>query len=127
MIESILRLRVLPLTRFITQIDLLFQRFATSLHKFDVKLARTSPTLAYLRTALRDHSCDRYIDKTKVQIVTAESKDLKSPNHASEVCSVLAAYRLVDVIHALEKPDDWVKAPHHERLEVDMSGYKVSP
>lgn len=104
------------------------QRFSACLNKFDIKLATTSPTLAYVRTALRDVSCDRYINKTTRQIVTAETGDLmKSPNHASAVCSVLTAYRLLDIIYALDNPDDRMQAPHHEPLEVDFSSYKVSP
>jgi hypothetical protein len=70
-----------------------FQHFSVALDKFDMKLATTSPIQAYLRTALCDTtSNDRYSDQTTAQIVLAKSQDLKSPGHASAVCSLLTAY-----------------------------------
>lgn len=103
------------------------QRFSVALNKFDSKLAATSMTQAYVRSALRDISDDRYSQMTTAQIVAAERKDMKSTDHASAVCSVVTAYRLLDVIYALEKPDGLVKVPpQHEPLEVNFSSYKVS-
>ena len=88
----------------------------------------TSPTHAYLRTALRDIACDWWSEKTHAQIVSAETQDLKSVGHASEVCSLFMACRILDIIYTLEHPnaDDRLKAPDHQRLHVDFSSFKVS-
>jgi hypothetical protein len=91
---------------------------------FDSKLANTSPTHAYLRTAMRDIACDRFLDSSFDHIVSTESIDLRSTGHASEVCSLLTAYRVLDIIYALEHPDA-LKAPVHQRLHVDFSSFKV--
>ena len=83
------------------------------LQKFDAKLATTSPTHAYLRTALRDIACDWWSKKTHAQIVSAETQDLKSVGHASEVCSLLMACWILNIIYTLEHPNagDRLKAP----------------
>jgi len=112
---------------FYTSNSLAFQRFSAALDKFDMNLATTSPIHAYVRTAMRDTtSDDRYSHKTTAQIVSAESKDLKSSGHASDVCSLLTAYRLLDIIYALEHPDNAIKAPHHRRLKMDFGSFNVS-
>jgi len=69
---------------------------------FDSRLANTSPTHAYLRTAMWDIACDRFMNSSFEQIVSAESIDFRSTGHASEVCSLLTAYRVLDIIYALE-------------------------
>jgi len=94
------------------------------MQKFDSRLAITSPSNAYLRTAMRDIACDRYKNSTFDEIVSAESIDLKSTGHASDVCSLLTAYKLLDILYALEHPDA-LKAPVHQRLRVDFSSLKV--
>jgi hypothetical protein len=112
---------------FYTSNSAVFQRFSVALNKFDMKLATTSAIQAYVRAALRDTTIDdRYSDKTAAQIVVAESKDLKSSGHASDVCSLLTAYRLLDVIYALENPDSAIKAPDHQRLKMDFAAFNVS-
>jgi hypothetical protein len=103
-----------------------FQRFSAALEAFDIKLASTSPTHAFVKTGLRDRSSDRFSDHSPAQIVSAETKSLKSSGHASEVCSVLTAYRLLDVMYALEHPDDAIKAPEHHRLRVNFASFKVT-
>ena len=98
-----------------------------ALNKFDMNLASTSPMLApYVCMALRDTTCDRLSNLTDVDIVSLERKDLKSVSHASDVCSVFAAYRLLDIIYALENPDGPVRAPDHHCLKVNLGSFKVS-
>ena len=94
---------------------------------FDTTLALTSPTIAYVRTALRDSACDRYVDKTVEEIASVESREFRSVNHASQVCSLLTAYRLIDVIYGMEHPEDALCAPSHQRLQVDFKNFKVAP
>lgn len=110
-----------------SKFTIFFQRFSAALNRFDIKLAATSATQAYVRTALRHTSDDRYADKTPAQIVVAETNAMKSTNHGSAVCSVLTAYRLLDVIYALENPDGLVKAPRHRPLKVNSASSQVSP
>ena len=104
---------------------LVFQRFSAALEAFDIKLATTSPTHAFIKTGLRDRSSDRFSEYSPTEIASAETKSLKSTGHASEVCSVLTAYRLLDVMYALEHPDDAIKAPEHHRLRVNFASFKV--
>jgi predicted double-glycine peptidase len=75
---------------------------------------------------MRDTACDRYANNTNAQIIFAEAQDLKSTNHALEVCSLLTAYRLFDVISNLDHPDHELTAPSHQRLHVGSKTFKVS-
>ena len=81
---------------------------------------------AYIKTALRDRSCDRFTASSIKDIVSNEKSSLKSSARASEMCSTLTAYRLLDIMYALEHPDDGIKAPQHRRLPVDFSSSKVT-
>ncbi|KIM35727.1 hypothetical protein M413DRAFT_32284 [Hebeloma cylindrosporum] len=99
--------------------------FAIVLDKFDRTLASTSPTHAYLRTAMRDKACDRLSGKTVEEIVAFETRD-QSAGHASAVCSVFTAYRIFDIIYLLEKPNGALQAPVHQRLEVNFNEYLIS-
>jgi hypothetical protein len=102
------------------------QRFSAALEAFDIELAKTPLTHAYIKSGLRDTSNDRFKDYSPAEIVSAESKNLKSAGRASEVCSVLTAYRLLDVMYALEHPDNGVKAPQHQRLQANFASFKVT-
>jgi len=103
-----------------------FQRFAAALEAFDIKLATTSPTHAFIKTGLRDRSSDHFSDISTAEIVSAEGQSLKSSNRASQVCSALTAYRLLDVMYKLEHPDDAIEAPQHHRLKVNYASFKVT-
>jgi len=73
---------------------------------------------------MRDIACDRFMNSSFDEIVSAETIDLRSTGHASDICSLLTAYRVLDVIYALEHPDA-LKAPVHQRLRVNFSSFKV--
>ena len=105
-----------------------FQSFSSALQDFDTKIAAMSHTSSFLRTALRDVGCDRYSDKTQAEIVSSEWMALqRSVGHASEVCSLLTACRVMDIIYMLDSPEnDALSAPIHERLQVDFSSFRVS-
>jgi len=91
---------------------------------FNLQLANTSPTHAYLHTAMQDIACDRFMNSSFEQIVSAKSSNFRSTGHASEVCSLLTAYRVLNIIYALEHPNA-LKAPIHQHLHVDFSSFKV--
>ena len=75
---------------------------------------------------MRDVQCDRYSKMAEAQIIVAEERDLqKSVKHASEVCSVVAAFRLMDVIYKLDYPGSALSAPSHARLPVNFANFKV--
>jgi hypothetical protein len=102
------------------------QRFSAALEAFDIALATASPTHAFVKTGLRDRSCDRFSDTSPTQIASAEKLSMKSGSRTSEICSVLTAYRLLDIMYALEHPDNAIKAPQHQRLQVNFSSFKVT-
>ena len=97
-----------------------------ALDAFDIKLGGMTATNAFVKTGLRDRSSDRFSDHSPTQIVLAETKSLKSAGHASEICIVLTAYRLLNIMYALEHPDDAMKAPQHQRLRVNFASFKVA-
>lgn len=94
--------------------------------EFDIKLGGITATNAFVKTGLRDRSSDIFSDHSPSQIVSAETKSLKSAGRASEICSVLTAYRLLDIMYALEHPDDAMKAPQHQRLRVNFASFRVA-
>jgi zona occludens toxin (predicted ATPase) len=85
-----------------------------------------SASHAFVKTGLRDRSCDRFSDTSPAEIPAAETRSLKSSARTSEICSVLTAYRLLDVMYSLEHPDDPITAPQHQRLPVNFSSYRVT-
>jgi len=102
------------------------QRFSAALEAFDIKLATISATHAFVKTGLRERSSDHFLEHSTAEIVSAESRSLKSSGRASEVCSLLTAYRLIDVMYALEHPDDAIKAPQYQRLSTNFAAFKVA-
>jgi hypothetical protein len=103
-----------------------FQRFSAALEAFDIKLTTTSPTHAFVKTGLRHRSSDRFSEHSPAEIVSAETRSVKSSGHASEVCSLLTAYCLLDIMYALEHPGDAIKAPEYHRLRVNFASFKVT-
>ena len=102
------------------------QRFSAALEAFDSVLAAASPTHAFVKTGLRDTSCDCFSNTSPTKIASAEKLTMKSGSRTSEICSVLTAYRLLDIMYALEHLDDAIKAPQHQHLPVNFSSFKVT-
>ncbi|KIM38064.1 hypothetical protein M413DRAFT_13028 [Hebeloma cylindrosporum] len=98
--------------------------FAHSVDLYDRNVAKMSPTHAFIRSALRDVQCDRYAGKTSTEISSAEPKSVGTTGHASEVCSLFTAYRLVDIIYSLECSDISMTAPQHKRLPGNFGPFK---
>jgi len=75
---------------------------------------------------MRDVVCDRYTNNTDAEIMSAEMKaHHRSPDRASDICSLLTAYRLMDIMYKLDHPGDATSGPTHEHLQVDFSTIKV--
>jgi hypothetical protein len=100
------------------------QRFSAALEAFDIALATAS--LTHVKTGLRDRSCDRFSDTSPTQIASAEKLSMKSGSRTSEICSVLTAHHLLDIMYALEHPDNAIKAPQHQHLQVNFSSFKIT-
>ncbi|KIM48496.1 hypothetical protein M413DRAFT_22979 [Hebeloma cylindrosporum] len=75
-------------------------------------------------SALRDVQCDYYAGKTSTKISSAEPKSVGTIGHASEVCSLFTAYRLMDIMYSLECSNISLTAPQHKRLPGNFGPFK---
>jgi len=75
---------------------------------------------------LRDSQADAMDGLSNAQIVQREAKSLKSKEKASLLCSLLSAYRLLDVVALLEPQSaSPLQVPVHHKILMDFAQHAV--
>ena len=75
---------------------------------------------------MREVDVDVMANMSDEAICNRESAVLKARDRANSFCSLLTAYRLVDVIAMLEEVEDSIRPPFQLKMDVDFSKYAVS-
>lgn len=81
----------------------------------------TSP----LRAIMREVDVDAMAGMSTKAISNRESTMLRTREKASVFCSLLTAYRLLDVIAMLEENENSVRPPSQSKMTVDFSKHAV--
>lgn len=102
------------------------QSLAISLDSYDAFLKAQDTTHCPLKTTLRDIHADAMDGLSDAKIAQQETRLLKSKERASLFCSLLCAYRLVDVISLLGPCGTSLQVPLHRKIAMDFTKYEVS-
>lgn len=100
---------------------------ADSLDKYDSFLESQNNHNAPLKALLRDANADFMAGMSAVAISKRETSMLKSRGKANELCSLLCAYRLLDVFFGLEKETMALSndTPLHGKMGINISKTEV--
>lgn len=102
------------------------QHLATSLDNHDSFIESQNIHNSPLKALLRDVNADPMSDMSAVAISKRESSMLKSREKSSDFCSLLCAYRLLDVIISLERTTEKLHAPPlHNQIGTNLFNNEV--
>jgi hypothetical protein len=95
--------------------------------EYETFLQRQNLHMSPLKALMREIDIDSMANLTNVAIVSRESSMLKNKERASDFCSVITAYRLMDIIFKLDQTDDSVLPPVHVRSRIGFTKTPVRP
>lgn len=98
---------------------------AKSLDGYEAFLGGLTLHTSPLRAIMREVDVDMMAGMTTNAISVRESNMLKTREKASVFCSLLSAYKLLDVIAMLEDAGNSVRPPSQTKMRVDFSKYSV--
>lgn len=75
---------------------------------------------------MREVNVDVMVGMSTNAIAVRETAMLKTRERASGFCSLLSAYKLLDVIAMMEGNEDSVRPPSQSKMVVDFSKHTVS-
>jgi hypothetical protein len=64
-------------------------------------------------------------EMSNAAVSNRESSMLRSKERANDFCSLLCAFRLLDVMGNLETPSDQIRPPVHKKMELNLSKNEV--
>jgi hypothetical protein len=97
----------------------------TALDSYDAFLKSQDANHFPLKTILRESQADGMDGLSNAQIVQQEAKLLKSKERTSLFCSLLSAYRLLDVVALLEPGGASLQVPVHHKIAMDFTKHAV--
>lgn len=78
-----------------------------------------------MKALLRDANADFMTGMSAAAISKREISMLKSRGRANELCSLLCAHRLVDVIFLMEPDENLVSPPKHKKMGINILKIEV--
>jgi hypothetical protein len=88
---------------------------------YELFLQEQNLHMSPLKALMREADVDVMAGLTTQAISLRESSILKKKERASDFCSLITAYRLLDVISMLEETEDSVRPPVQVRSRFDFS------
>ncbi|KAF8813075.1 hypothetical protein BYT27DRAFT_7207231 [Phlegmacium glaucopus] len=94
---------------------------AHSVDIYDAFLQKQNIHSSPLKAILRDVGSDTMVGLSSTAISKRETKILKTKEKSNELCSLLCAYRLLDVIASFEVTNQALTPPSHKKMSIDFT------